>query len=81
MASNIYKSLLTLILISGFLIPAQAMTPEEYCNVHSESGAPGSCSERGSCAVITTNIGTEECKKCSEGGCELIDCSECADED
>lgn len=81
MVSNIYTAFLALILVAGFLTPAKAMTPEEYCSVHVESGAPGSCTEKGECALITTNIGTEECKKCSEGGCELVDCSECGDED
>ncbi len=78
MVSNIYKTFLALVLISSFLTPVKAMTPEEYCNVHTESGAPGSCSEKDDCAVITTNIGTEECKKCTEGGCELTDCGDCS---
>lgn len=80
-----FKILLRVILIllfSAFItnIQAFAITPEEYCTIHNESGAPGSCAEKGSCAVITTNLGTEECKLCGEGGCELIKCVKCEEE-
>ncbi len=71
------KLLSILLFLSSFTLSAFSMTPEEYCKIHSESGAPGSCSERGSCAVITSNLGTDECKVCSEGGCELSDCESC----
>ena len=50
---------------------ALAMTPEDYCKIHDDSGAPGTCEAKGNCVVITTNLGTEECKKCSDGGCEM----------
>lgn len=71
--------LVILIFMSGLLFSFQAcaMTPEEYCAIHDSSGAPGTCTEKGDCAVITTNLGTEECKLCGEGGCELTDCSNC----
>ena len=71
--------LIVSVLFSGliFNVPSFAMTPEEYCAIHKESGAPGSCDERGNCAVITTNLGTEECKLCGEGGCKLTECSKC----
>ena len=69
--------LLTAFLIISFNSNAFAMSPSEYCSIHTESKAPGTCTEKGDCAVITTNLGTEECKECTEGGCELTDCSEC----
>ena len=56
------------------------MTPEEYCKVHEDSEAPGTCAVRGNCAVLTTNLGTEECKLCTDGGCALVDnCNKCSE--
>jgi len=69
--------LLTAFLIISFNSNAFAMAPDEYCKIHAESKAPGTCIEKGDCAVITTNLGTEECKKCGDGGCKLNDCSKC----
>ena len=57
--------------------PTYAMDPEEYCKVHKESTAPGTCTTKGDCVVLTTNLGTEECKSCGEGGCKLTDCDKC----
>ena len=82
MISNLIKVFLTfLLLLLTTLISnkVQAMTAEEYCKIHTESGAPGTCTPCGSCAVITSNLGTHECKLCSEGGCELSDCPDCPD--
>lgn len=74
---KIIPLLMLITFISGFSYAANAMTPDEYCTLHTDSGAPGSCEANGNCAVITTNLGTEECKLCQEGGCELAECSEC----
>ncbi len=77
---NVIKALLTTVL--AFLIcnlSSFAMTPEEYCAIHEESEAPGTCTPRGDCAILTTNLGTEECKLCREGGCELVDCDQCSE--
>lgn len=77
------RLILFLVLSIGFgfiSYQAQAMTPEQYCKIHDDSGAPGSCKPRGDCAVITTNLGTEECKKCSDGGCTLTNCKNCPEQ-
>lgn len=73
------RILLLMALIFGVqpINPASAIDPDEYCKIHKESGAPGECEVREDCAVIVTNLGTEECKKCGGGGCELTDCAEC----
>ena len=66
--------------IFGLMVPSYAMTPEEYCDIHEESGAPGTCDVKDNCAVLTTNLGTEEYKLCSDGGCELItDVEKCSE--
>ena len=69
------------LLVCFFILPASAITPEEYCKIHEESGAPGNCSSASSkCVELTTNLGTSECKKCGDGGCSIIEgCSSCAD--
>ena len=67
-------------LLIGLSQATLAMTPEEYCDVHEDSGAPGECvagEPTGECLTIYTNLGTEEVKKCVDGGCELVDASEC----
>lgn len=76
---NIIKAFLATVLAVSFCnLGTFAMTPEEYCQIHTDSGAPGSCTANGKCAVLTTNLGTEEYKLCSDGGCELVsDSSQC----
>ena len=80
---TILKSVTFLVLLFGicsFGSTAFSMTPEDYCKIHKDSGAPGTCTTKGDCAVITTNLGTEECKVCTDGGCELVDsCDECSE--
>ena len=78
---NMFRVFSLFVLISSFCtFSAYATTPEEYCRIHEESGAPGTCTAHGDCAVLTTNLGTEECKLCSEGGCELVNsCNECSE--
>lgn len=79
---KVSRSFLILLLFTGlFTGQAFAMTPDEYCDIHSKSGAPGTCTPKGDCAVITTNLGTEECKLCGDGGCELTDCAKCTEEE
>ena len=56
---------------------AIATTPDEYCKIHEDSGAPGTCTLCGECVVLTTNLGTHETKKCEEGGCELTEKENC----
>ncbi len=75
--SNVLKTLLIALLVIGFPLSSIAMSPDEYCDVHGQSGAPGTCTTKDDCVVITTNIGTEECKKCTDGGCELTNCNDC----
>ena len=72
--------MLVLLLGSYFFYPANATTPEEYCKIHKDSGAPGVCSERSDCAILTDNMGLETCKKCTDGGCEITDCSNCSED-
>ena len=76
---NVIKAFLaTVLAIFVCNLSSYAMVPEEYCNIHEESKAPGTCTVRGDCVVFTTNLGTEECKLCSDGGCELLDnCDGC----
>ena len=78
---NVIKALSAIVLIFSFCnLSSFAMTPDEYCQIHKDSKAPGSCIVRGDCAVLTTNLGTEECKVCTEGGCELVDsCDKCSE--
>ena len=57
-----------------------AMTPEDYCELHEDSGAPGACTPSEDCVILTTNLGTQECKLCEDGGCSLTDCSNCPEE-
>ncbi len=77
----ILKSFLSIVLLLTFSSNgAIAMSPDEYCDIHNESKAPGECETKGDCAVIYTNLGTEECKLCSDGGCTLADCSKCEEE-
>lgn len=81
---KILKLVTFIILILGFCSlgnKAQAITPEEYCKIHKDSGAPGTCTTKGDCAVITTNLGTEEYKKCTEGGCTLTSHDKCSEEE
>lgn len=72
---------LNIIFVFAFLIsmglPSYSMSADDYCEIHNNSGAPGECEASGECAVLYTNLGTEECKSCGDGGCELVDCSEC----
>ena len=75
---KILKALTFALLLSFFSIASFAMTPEEYCQIHEEAKAPGTCAVKNNCAVLTTNLGTEECKLCGEGGCELTDCKNCS---
>lgn len=73
-----YLILSLVLVLNLFSLSSLAMTPEEYCGYHAESGAPGDCESDGKCAVIYTNIGTKECKLCNDGGCELVeDCAVC----
>ena len=78
---NIIKAFLATILTFSICnLSLYAMTPEEYCKVHKDSGAPGTCIVHENCAVLTTNLGTEECKLCTDGGCELVDnCNKCSE--
>ena len=78
---NVIKALLaTFLAFSICNLTSYAMIPEEYCKIHEDSKAPGTCTVRGDCAVLTTNLGTEECKLCTEGGCELVDnCNKCSE--
>ena len=78
---NLTKALLaTFVVFSICNLSSYAMKPEEYCKIHEESKAPGTCIVRGDCAVLTTNLGTEECKLCTDGGCELVDnCDKCSE--
>ena len=71
---NVIKAFLaTILAISICNLSSYAMTPEECCKVHDDAEAPGTCTVFGNCAVLTTNLGTEEYKLCGEGGCGLID--------
>lgn len=82
MFNNILRSfLLVLTIVIASCAVALAIDPDEYCTIHTDAGAPGSCSIRGDCAVIVTNIGTEECKICGVGGCELTECDNCPEEE
>ncbi len=78
---NVIKAFLVTILVCSICnLSSFAITPDEYCQIHKDSNAPGSCTVRGDCAVLTTNLGTEECKLCTEGGCELVDnCDQCSE--
>lgn len=58
---------------------ALALSPDEYCKIHEDSKAPGVCTVCGGCAVLISNLGTHECKKCTDGGCEMADCAECSE--
>lgn len=78
MLRNIFTAFFLSVLLSGLILTniSLAMTAEEYCDQHEKSGAPGTCEsdEEDNCAILTTNLGTEECKKCGDGGCEMTDC-------
>ena len=78
---NVIKAFLATILTFSICnLGSYAMSPEEYCKIHEDSKAPGTCTVRGDCAVLTTNLGTEECKLCTDGGCELVDnCDKCSE--
>ena len=76
--SKIFKALTFAMLLSCFSFASFAMTPKEYCQIHEDAKAPGTCVAKGDCAVLTTNLGTEECKLCGEGGCEMVDCKDCS---
>ena len=78
---NIIKAFLATILTFSICnLTSYAMTPEEYCKIHEDSKAPGTCTVRENCAVLTTNLGTEECKLCTDGGCELVaNCKKCSE--
>lgn len=81
MFSNLIKALIaTVLAFFVFNLGSYAMTAEEYCQIHKDAGAPGTCVPKEDCAILTTNLGTEECKLCEEGGCTLTDCSNCAEE-
>ena len=56
-----------------------AVSPDEYCKIHTDSKAPGVCTVCGDCAVLISNLGTHECKKCTDGGCEMADCTACSE--
>lgn len=73
----IVKLVLLFTLVFGFNLSANATTPDEYCTIHKDSGAPGKCTPCGECAVLTTNLGTHEVKLCTDGGCELTDNASC----
>ena len=80
MLSIIQALLATILTFSISSLSSFAMSPEEYCKIHEDSKAPGTCIPHGDCAVLTTNLGTEECKLCTDGGCELVDnCDECSE--
>ena len=71
---NVIKAFLATVLAVFICnLSSYAITPEEYCKIHDDSGAPGTCTVFVNCAVLTTNLGTEEYKLCGEGGCELTD--------
>ena len=74
---KVFSFVVLIITVFAFSNNAFAITPEKYCQIHEQSGAPGTCTPKGDCAVLTTNLGTEECKKCTEGGCTLTDCKNC----
>ena len=78
---NLVKVLIaTVLAFFVFNLGSYAMTAEEYCKIHEDAEAPGTCTVAGNCAVLTTNLGTEECKICEEGGCSLTDCNNCTEE-
>ncbi len=78
---NVIKALSAVVLVFSICnLSSFAMSPDEYCKIHKDSGAPGTCTVHGNCAVLTTNLGTEECKVCTDGGCELVDnCNKCSE--
>ena len=78
---NLVKAFIATVLAFSICnLTSYAMTPKEYCKIHEDSDAPGTCTVRGDCAVLTTNLDTEECKLCGEGGCELVDnCDKCSE--
>ena len=83
MFSNILKIVLVLLLTLTVNLNSSkvlAETPDEFCSHLEEAGIPDKCTVCGDCAVVTTNVGNNECKKCPEiGGCQLTDCNECAE--
>ncbi len=76
---NVIKAFLVTVLVFSICsLSSYATSPEEYCKIHEDSGAPGVCTTRGNCVVLTTNLGIDECKLCTDGGCELVDnCDQC----
>lgn len=60
---------------------ANAISAEEYCQVHNDSGVPGTCTvcSAGTWVVLRDNLGNDVCKKCGDGGCTQADCSETTD--
>ena len=62
------------------ILNANAITPSEYCGVHNQSAAPGTCTICGEkWVVVRDNLGNDICKKCGDGGCTKSECSECKD--
>ena len=83
MSLKVFKPILIsvfLLMFSTFFNSVSAMTPEEFCKLHEDSGASDSCKPCGDkCAVL---IGlTTICKDCTvtETQCEMTECTKCPD--
>ena len=86
MVLKVSKLILIIAIAFGFCfsgVSTLAITPEEYCQVHKDSQAPGSCEQCGtSCIKIIGNLGDTIYKKCTDVQCTQTntckaDCPEC----
>ena len=80
---NAFKLTLSFVLfisICFFTSSAQAMTPEEFCKMHSESGASDTCKPCGDKCAVLVGL-TTICKDCTvtETQCEMTECENCPD--
>ena len=64
--------------LSFFTYSAQAMTPEEFCTIHADSGASDVCKPCGEQCAVLVGL-TTICKDCTvtETQCEMTECSKC----
>ena len=71
---NVIRALSVVVLVFSFFnLNSFAMDPDEYCRIHEESNGPGECKVHGKCAEFTTVFGNKEYKKCTDGGCTLVE--------
>ena len=83
---KISKLVLIIAIAFGFCFlarQASAITPAEYCQVHQDSKAPGTCEQCGTtCLKIIGNLGDTIYKVCTDVQCTQTntcsaDCPEC----